>query len=125
MIMALKIKYTCIFKYLGQKIILKYNKQKPEIEVSSTLSQYLEQLRQKRTKVFQIATVKPLQIPWRNPRTQPQLMEPNDAILHGSKKCRIWGSLKSCTWMMQCNPLLYWLFYVPGRGGGGEAKLKI
>lgn len=28
------------------------------------------------------------------------------------KKCRIWGTLKSCTWMMQCNPLLYWLFHV-------------
>lgn len=43
------------------------------MEVSSTLSEYLEQLRQRRTKVFQIATVTTLQIPWRNTRTQPQL----------------------------------------------------
>lgn len=77
--------------------MLKYNKKKPELDIGSTLSQYLEQLRQKRTKVFQIATVKTLQILWRNPRTQPQRMKPNDAILHGSKKCHIWGSLKSCT----------------------------
>lgn len=52
--------------------MLKYNKKKPELDIGSTLSQYLEQLRQKRTKVFQIATVKTLQILWRNPRTQPQ-----------------------------------------------------
>lgn len=61
--MALKLKYACIFKYCGQKIILNYNKQKPEMEVSSTFSQYLEQLGQKRTKIFQIATVKTLQKP--------------------------------------------------------------
>lgn len=69
MILALKLKYVCILKYHGQKIILKYNKQRPEMEVSSTLSQYLEKFRQKRTKVFQLAPVITLQIPWRNPRT--------------------------------------------------------
>lgn len=52
MIMALKLKYVCIFKYHGQKIILKYNKQKPEMEVSSTLSQYLEKFRRKEPKCF-------------------------------------------------------------------------
>lgn len=93
-------------------MILNYSKKKPELDTGNALSQYLEQLRQKRTKMFQIATVKTLQIPWRNPRTQPQLMKPNDAILHGSKKCHIWGSLKSCTWIMQCNLLWHLLFHV-------------